>query len=160
ERPLALFAPPIDVRALLQRAGTAGPLVAAASGAAYSIPNLRFSYLIDQARSVTDNVIRLGGALLGALERKDEEALARLRVAKEPQLLTLTSQLRQQQIDAIAQQRLSLEAARASAVARRDHFSQLIEDGLLPTEIAQIVSLAIAGGLTGISTILRTAAAV
>jgi hypothetical protein len=160
ERPLALFAPPIDVRSLLQRRGAAGPLAATASGAAYPIPNLRFGYLIDQARSVTDNVIRLGGALLGALERKDEEALARLRVAQENQLLNLVSQLRQQQIDAIAKQRLSLEAARESALARQSHYGQLIEDGLLPAEIAQIVSLAVAGGLSVASTVLRTASAI
>jgi hypothetical protein len=160
ERPLALFAPPIDIRSLIQRQGAAGQLAVTASGAAYPIPNLRFAYLIDQARSVTENVIRLGGELLGALERKDEEALARLRVTQENQLLTMTTQLRQQQIEVIAQQRLGLEAARSSAVARQEHFGDLISGGLLPAEIAQIVYLLTAGTLTGVSTVLRTASAI
>jgi hypothetical protein len=159
-RPLALFAPPIDIRSLIQRQGAAGQVAATPSGAAYPIPNMRFAYLIDQAKTVTDNVIRLGGALLGALERKDEEALARLQVTQENQVLNLNTRLRQQQIDAIAQQRLAIEAARSSAQARKDHYRNLIDQGLLPAEIAQIAYLFVSGTLSGVSTILRTASAI
>jgi Tc toxin complex TcA C-terminal TcB-binding domain/Neuraminidase-like domain/Salmonella virulence plasmid 28.1kDa A protein len=160
ERPLALFAPPIDVRSLLQRRGAAGQIGVTASGAPYPIPNLRFAYLIDQARNAAENAIRLGGALLAALERKDGEALARLQVAQQTQVLSLSTVLRQQQIEATVQQRTALEMGRSSALARQTHYRELIAQGLLPEEIAQIALLITAGTLSAVTTVLRTAAAI
>lgn len=160
ERSLALFAPAIDPAALIAGLGAGGTLGAGASGASYPVPNYRFAYLISVARSITDQVARLGAGLLNALERKDAEAMARLQLSNEAQLLSLGTQIKEQTIVQAQDQIEGLIQARAGAEARQTHFSALIAAGLLPTEVAQQVTLGFAGGFQIASSVLGAAAAV
>jgi hypothetical protein len=160
ERSLALFAPAIDPAALIAGLGAGGTLGAGASGASYPVPNYRFAYLISVARSITDQVARLGAGLLNALERKDAEAMARLQLSNEAQLLSLGTQIKEKTIVQVQDQIDGLTEARAGAQARQTHFTALIDAGLLPTELAQEVTLGIAGGFQMASSVLGAAAAV
>jgi hypothetical protein len=159
-RTLALFAPPNDPHAFLQSFGGSGSTVGGAGYSAYPIANYRFNHLIGLARTMADNVQRLGAGLLTALEKKDAEALAQLRVTQEAQILDLSIQVREDEITQLGQVAQSLQQARAGASARASHYGSLLETGFLPTEDAQI-GMVIAAGVTGtIAGVLKTAAAI
>ena len=160
ERALALFAPPVGVRSQIAAYGAAGTAGGVAGLAGGPIPAFRFSQLIAYARSLTEDVIRLGSSLLAALERKDAEALATLQVTQEGRVLGLTSTVRQQQLDLIDQQRTSIQAARDSAAYRRDYYQGLIGSGYSLTEIAQVGALMAGMAAQGASTFMKWASAI
>ncbi|MCH4564160.1 neuraminidase-like domain-containing protein [Halomonas sp. EGI 63088] len=159
-RTLALFAPPLDPAALIAGLGSGGDIGGGAPPAPYPIPNYRFGYLVSVAKSLTDQVTRLGTGLLAALERKDAEALARLQLTNEAQLLSLGTEIKETTITQIEEQIASLMDARAGAEERQSHYTDLIDAGLLPTEVAQETTLGIAGGFKMGASILGAAASV
>src|SRR3546814_2058317 len=109
---------------------------------------------------MADNVQRLGAALLTALEKKDAEALAKLQVTQQAYILDLTLQVREDEISQLGQMADSLQQARASAETRETHFTELLDEGFLPTEEGQI-AMVVAAGVTGtIAGVLQTAAAI
>jgi len=159
-RPLALFAPPLNPRAVIQAFGAAGTSMPFGLFADAPIPPFRFGYLISQAKSVLGDVTRLGASLLSALQQKDTEALAQLRLTQEAALLNLNLLVRQQAVAQVDAQRDALTESRAGADARRKHYQDLIDAGLLPQEITQVVMIGVATAFSTISTILKTAAAI
>jgi hypothetical protein len=159
-RALALFAPPIDVRSVVAAYGAAGAAGGVRGLAGGPIPALRFSQLIAYAKSLTEDVIRLGSSLLSALERKDAEALATLQVTQEGRVLDLTSTIRRQQLDLAGQQRQTIQAARDSAAYRSDYYQGLISAGYNTAEAAQIAYLVAGLAAQGVSTIVKTASAI
>ncbi len=160
ERPLALFAPPLDPRALIQSFAAGGGALGAAAPGATPVPAYRFTYLVAQARSLVSDVMQLGSSLLAALERRDAEQLEMLRVTQAAKLLNLLTTIKEQQIAEIDAQGDSLQQSLAGATERKQHYDQLITAGLLPEEVAQIVSLGLAGIFNVIGTGLKTAAAI
>jgi hypothetical protein len=82
-RQLPLFAPPIDP-GMLARAVAAGVDISAISeGSAPGVAPVRFSVLLQKAIEMAQEVRSLGGQLLAALEKKDNEALGVLRARHE-----------------------------------------------------------------------------
>lgn len=160
ERRLALFAPPIDVRGLVAAYGAGGVVGGLAGPSAVPIPNLRFTQIVAYARSLTEDVVRLGSALLSALERRDAEALATLQLTQEGRVLELTGAIRRQQIDLVARQREALTAARESAAHRGEYYRDLISAGLNGNEIGQFAMLAGQALTQSVSAAVRTAAAI
>src|SRR6185436_5402327 len=73
------------------------------------LPLYRFNVLLQKANEVCGDVKALGSALLAALEKKDAEALARLRQSHEIRLLEAVKSVRESQIDEAKQ---NLEAAK------------------------------------------------
>src|SRR3546814_1348609 len=86
---------------------------------------------------MADNVQRLGAALLTALEKKDAEALAKLQVTQQAYILDLTLQVREDEISQLGQMADSLQQARASAETRETNFTELLDEGFLPTAEGQ-----------------------
>ena len=76
ERPLALFAPPIDPGALVRAAAAGLDISTILAGQGAPLPNYRFHILAQKATELTQQVSALGTALLAALEKRDAEALA------------------------------------------------------------------------------------
>jgi len=159
-RQLALFAPPIDPRALLASFGSAGTISGGATGMPYPIPNYRFSYLSQLAHSLADQVARFGAGLLSALDRQDAEALSALSLTQQASLLQLTTQVKEQAILQIQNQASALQDGKNSAIARQQHYSTLIDDGMLREEIAEMALMGTAAITTGVSSVLGAAAAV
>lgn len=98
ERTLALFAPPIDPGALV-RATAAGLSVADLLAALNApLPFYRFNSMITKATELTQLVSSLGNAILSALEKRDSEALQRLRSDQEIRVLNAVRAIKEQQI--------------------------------------------------------------
>src|SRR5687768_12339453 len=88
-RQLPLFEPPIDP-ALLARAAAAGLSPAEIGGMlAAPVPPVRFTFLVQKAAEICQEVKSLGNALLNAMEKEDNEALAILRARHERTILGL-----------------------------------------------------------------------
>ena len=98
-RQLPLFEPPIDP-ALLVRARAAGLSIGAVlSEISVSLPNYRFSVMLQKANELVGEVRNLGAGLLSALEKRDAEALSTLRSGQELRLLQAIRDIRKKQID-------------------------------------------------------------
>ncbi|MGH1340085.1 MAG: neuraminidase-like domain-containing protein [Nannocystales bacterium] len=142
-RQLALFEPPIDP-ALLVRARAAGldpgDLVA---GSGAGMPVYRYRAVLRSALELCGDVRALGGALLTTLEKRDGEALSRLRVVHEGAVLTRMQDVRRKQVDESVAQLAALEKARASADARASFYGS--RSRVSPKELLQIEQSVSAG---------------
>ncbi|MEV7099475.1 neuraminidase-like domain-containing protein [Amycolatopsis sp. NPDC051045] len=76
---LALFSPPIDPGALVRAAAAGLDISAFLAGLGAPPPHYRFTTMTQKAAELTQQVAGLGSELLVALEKKDAEALTRLR---------------------------------------------------------------------------------
>lgn len=79
ERSLALFAPPIDPGMLVRAAAAGLDLSAVLAGVNAPMPFYRFTVFAQKASELAMEVRSLGISLLQALEKKDVEAMSRLR---------------------------------------------------------------------------------
>ncbi len=123
-RQLPLFSPPIDP-ALLARATAAGVDVGAViSGLEQPLPLVRFSFLIQKATEICQEVKSLGNQLLSAMEKEESEALSVLRAKHERAILELTEQVRYAQWQEAIKSREALEKSLASAVLRYIYYER------------------------------------
>jgi len=144
-RPMALFDPPIDPD-LLVRAAAAGVDLDTVGAYAPAGP-YRFQVAVAKALELTAEVRALGTALLGALERRDGEQLARLRSGQELIMLDALREVRQKQLAEAQQSRLALQRSQDIATARRQHYQDLIAAGQTPGETQQLQLLEAAARL-------------
>jgi hypothetical protein len=125
-RQLPLFEPPIDP-ALLVRAAAAGVDISAAlSDAGAPLPIYRFNTLVGKAKELAAEVKSLGSALLGALESRDGERLALLRLTTEMAVQDAVDAVRTEQVREATLQIESQHKARAQAEARFLHYQRLL----------------------------------
>ncbi|MFG3092814.1 neuraminidase-like domain-containing protein [Streptomyces antibioticus] len=87
EVPQALFSPPIDPGALARAIAGGTSVSEFAAGLGAPLPHHRFTVLARKAAELTSRVGALGTELLGILERRDAEALTRMRADHEIALL-------------------------------------------------------------------------
>jgi len=157
-QPLPLFEPPIDPMSLVKAAASGNNVLDVASLTQPVIPAYRFSYMVEQAKSLTNTVIQLGNNLLSVLERNDAEGLALLQSTNELNILNLTTLVKQQQIQELQDQLEGLQQSLQSAQYRQDYYSQSLSAGLNAFEIsdlalrsAAIIPQAVAIGINGVS---------
>ncbi|MFK8103706.1 MAG: LamG-like jellyroll fold domain-containing protein [Saprospiraceae bacterium] len=132
---LALFQPPIDPNQLIAAQAMGGSATSAAANMATDLPVYRFSFLIREVKNLIGQLNSFGGALLSALEKKDAETLSVLRATNELNILNLTTLVKQNQIDQLAQTKLDLQASLDSAQQRVDTYGQYLDDGLSANEL-------------------------
>ncbi|MFT7307322.1 MAG: hypothetical protein ACI9P7_002595, partial [Candidatus Azotimanducaceae bacterium] len=137
-RQLALFQPPIDPRQLIRAMAAGGDITSGASLLAAPVPHYRFSTMIQQAKSVTNTLIQLGSALLSALEKKDAEQLNLLRSAHEKAILSLTTRVKEKQIDDARTNLDSLTASLEGAELRQKHYTNLAAQKLIKEETSSL----------------------
>lgn len=133
-RQLALFQPPIDPSKLVQALASGGSVAGAAAQAIAAVPHHRFSVMLRHARSMTETVIQLGGALLSALEKEDAEALNLLHTTEEQAILKLSRTVQDAQIEDAEHSIAALKESRSGAQTRIDHFQGLIDTGQIESE--------------------------
>jgi hypothetical protein len=145
-RKLALFEPPIDP-ALLVRAAAAGlSLGDAIAGLSARRPYYRFTFMVTKALDFASDVRSLGAALLSALEKRDAEALSKLRASHE---VAMSRQMRAVLEDRIKEAGFAisgLDAELDRAVSDALHYDTLISLGDLPEEREELTKLAQAHG--------------
>jgi hypothetical protein len=122
-RQLPLFEPPIDP-ALLVRATAAGVDLDSvlndtpASGSPY-----RYATLFASAIAAASDVRSLGERMLAALQRRDEDALERLRAGNETALVSLVQRVREAQVIEAQRAREAVEQSLEAVQARIDYYS-------------------------------------
>ncbi|ASW53869.1 hypothetical protein [Plantactinospora sp. KBS50] len=120
---LALFAPPIDPGALVRAAAAGMSVSAFLAGLGAPLPNYRFRVLAQRATELVGYAGELGDRLLAALEKRDAEALARLRAGHE---ISLLDAVRQVKLAAIAEAEgniAALELSRKVIEERQSYYS-------------------------------------
>jgi hypothetical protein len=147
KRELSLFAPEIDP-GLLVRMRVAGlTLEDVLDSTTGNLPPYRFLYLIDRARALASSLSSVGTALSNAFEKRDVEALNRLRVVQQQNLTRMTTQVRRWEVQTAEEALSSLEAQIAGAEYRRDFFQGLIDEGRTGREFAQSAARHLASGV-------------
>ncbi|XXY16217.1 neuraminidase-like domain-containing protein [Sorangium sp. So ce216] len=140
-RTLPLFEPPIDPMLLVQARALGVDLTTVLSEA--SSPRLPYRFQVVHAKAVElcGAVSGLGAALLAAMEKKDGEAIARLRSGHEVELLAAVREIKAQQVKEAQATVASLERSHETARLRRDHYAGLprisaAEQGALAMSVA------------------------
>ncbi|MCK6526409.1 hypothetical protein L6R50_02200 [Myxococcota bacterium] len=146
-RPLALFDPPIDPGALVRAVAGGAGIASALAALNAPVPAFRYGVMVARAKELCGEVRAFGAALLAALEKKDAEALARLRSSHELALLDAVAEVRKLQVDEARKGIEAIKAARGLAEARQAHFQGLMDGGLSDLETAQLASMVTAGTL-------------
>lgn len=154
-RSLPLFQPPIDP-AMLVRAAAAGLDIGTVAGTADTQPgHYRFSVMLGRAQALAGSVKALGQALLGALEKRDAEALALLRQGHEAALLVAMKGVREQQLSEAESNLAATKKSKEMTKLRHDYYDKLISKGWLASEIAATLltdlSVAMDSGIVSIA---------
>jgi hypothetical protein len=123
-RQLPLFAPPIDP-ALLAKSVAAGLDVSAiVAGLNAPMPLIRFNLLLQKATEICQEVKALGAALLAAMEKEDNEALAILRAHHEKLVLSLTESIKYAQWQEAIKAKEGLVVSLENAVQRYKYYEK------------------------------------
>jgi hypothetical protein len=159
-RDLALFAPEINPRLLVQMEAAGLTLEDVLGANSGNLPPYRFTYLIEKAKQYTSTVQGFGSALLSALEKKDIEQLTNLRTVHEQNILQLTRQVKQWEIDAETQSLQALERQKESVTYRQGYYQGLIDEGLTSWERTEQVARHASSGLRTSAAVLDTLASI
>ncbi|WP_437935494.1 neuraminidase-like domain-containing protein [Sorangium sp. So ce341] len=124
-RTLPLFEPPIDPMLLVQARALGVDLATVLNEASSPRLPYRFQVLHAKAMEFCSAVAGLGAALLAAMEKKDGEAIARLRSGHELELLAAVREIRAQQVKEAQANLAALERSHELAKLRRDHYAGL-----------------------------------
>lgn len=123
-RQLPLFEPPIDP-ALLAKAAAAGLDVAGVvAGLNQPLSPVRFTILLQKAVEICQEVKSLGGQLLSAIEKEDNEALAILRAKHERSVLALADAVKYAQWQESIKSREGLEQSLQNSMERYVYFER------------------------------------
>ncbi|NER88851.1 hemopexin repeat-containing protein [Moorena sp. SIO3A2] len=160
KQPLPLFQPPIDPMALVRAVAGGGGIGGAIAGLSVAVPHYRFNFMLNKARELVGKLNQFGGDLLGAIEKKDSEALSLLQNRHEKEILEVTSRIKEAQLNDALENLKSLEENKRSAEGQLEHYNELINSGLLSSEQAQIGAMETAKDLHLASAILKTSASV
>jgi hypothetical protein len=151
----SLFGPPIDPN-LLVRATAAGlDLAGVLDDISTPLPYYRYATMSAKARELIGEVKSFGAALLSALEKRDAEALARLRSGHEMSVLTAERDVRVQQVNDAQYAVAALQQSQQIASEKELYYtsrtfmndgetthSLLAADALRQQEIAQMIDMA------------------
>lgn len=157
-QPLLLFEPPINPMDLVQAVARGVSLGQLVSGLAVNVPHYRFEFLAARAQGLAQKLSQYGSELLATLEKKDAEALNQMQTQQEGNILKMTIDMYQAQIDEAEQAILNLEESQHSAQQRIQLYQTWIANGMLPEEINQINLLIAATAAQYAGSVLKIAA--
>ncbi|MDQ1053860.1 peptidoglycan hydrolase-like protein with peptidoglycan-binding domain [Arthrobacter sp. SORGH_AS 212] len=122
-RQLPLFEPPIDPALLVRAAAMGIDLSSVLNPASAKGSPYRYATLFESARSCAEDVRALGERMLAILERRDADALERLRSGNEVAQETLVQRVREAQVLEAQRAREALENSTEAIQLRIDHYS-------------------------------------
>jgi hypothetical protein len=158
-RQLPLFQPPINPLDLVKAAAAGGNAQATAQTKPDYCP-YRFKTTLESARRLTATLTALGQELLGALEKKDAEALSAMQNSQAGQILDMTTQIKQERIKELEAGVAALTESKAGAQNRLDHYSGLIEKGISVYEEVHLVAMEEALIFNLLATVTKTASSI
>jgi hypothetical protein len=126
---LALFQPPANPLLLIEAEAEGIDPGSVLADVSAPLPNYRFSHLIQRAAELASTCQAFGRQFLDALEKNDAEGLALLRATQETQILTLMTDMKQQQVTEAQANVTALSASRAVAVTRYNYYQLLLGAG-------------------------------
>jgi hypothetical protein len=135
---LPLYDPPIDPALLVRAAAEGLDVNAIVSGLNQPLPLVRFRFLIAKAVEICQAVQSLGASLLAAMEKQDNESIARLRSQHESILLGLSKMIKYSQSQDATKARQAIEQTYNNAVQRFTYYQQLL--GRKPGDITKDMS--------------------
>lgn len=94
------------------------------------MPNYRFYYLLQKALELCAELKSMGNAFLSAKEKKDAEALSKLRAGHESTMHNLVMEVKKQQLEEAGKSLDALQQNRKSPVYRLQHYLKLIGEDL------------------------------
>lgn len=157
-RQLALFEPPLNPMMLVRAAASSGGIAQALNYNDTQVPLYRFTYIIEQAKSLAASLSQLGQSLLSALEKKDSEDLALLHSTQQSEILNLTTIIKNNQIQQLQQSVSAMQYALDQAQNTQNYYNGLISGGLSVGEITNLAAMAEALTFNVGASILKTAA--
>jgi hypothetical protein len=123
-RQLPLFDPPIDPALLAKAAASGLDISAVVGGLNQPLPLVRYASLSAKASELCQQVNALGAALLGAIEKQDNEALAILRAQHETDTLTRAESTKYAAYQDAVKAREGLAQSLANAAARHAYYER------------------------------------
>ncbi|MBL6448467.1 hypothetical protein JMN32_19295 [Fulvivirga sp. 29W222] len=159
-RQLALFQPPIDPMQLIKASMSGRDITSVVSALVPEVPAYRFSTVLGMAKNVTSTLVQLGGSLLSSLEKKDTEDLSLLRITQEQNVNNMVLNVREQQWEQASANLSALQEGLKSAQARLAHYTGLIEEGLIPTEILNIIATTVANYLNLAGSVMKMSSSI
>ncbi len=151
KQPLQLFQPPVDPMAVVQAIGSGASAGAALNPNSVAVPHYRFNVMVMKAHDLLFTLTRFGGELLGALEKKDAEALGTLHSKQEGVILNMTREIKVKQLEEVEESLKALRASEKNAKDRKKHYEQLLEKGMLPLEKGQLAMMSLGAITQGIA---------
>ncbi len=133
-RKMPLFEPPIDPALLVKAAAQGLSIASVLNDLNTSMPNYRFYYLLQKALELCNELKSLGGALLSAFEKKDNETIALIRSKHENVMNSLMMEIKKKQLEEAQKNLESLEQNRKAPEERMKYYLQLtgMDESLLP----------------------------
>jgi len=122
ERQLPLFQPPIEPGMLVRAVAAGVDISSALHDLEISMPNYRFRVLLNKAIDLCNSVKSLGVAFLSALEKRDVEELAKLRMGQKDMDLRSIKEHRIKEAKEIL---ASLEIAKEIEQKRKNHLGDM-----------------------------------
>lgn len=159
QRALALFEPPLDPRAVVRATSAGQHGLAVATQRQPVFPPYRFSFVLGLAKDLVGQLVTLGASLLSAIERQDAEQLSLVRQSQELAILNMTTLVRERQIEELLATKAALGIGLANAKFRSAYYQELLDRGLSPAEVLNIVMMVVSNVSTIASSVTRGVAA-
>ena len=130
----SMFGERIDPEVLVRATALGVDLRSASSDLHAPLPQYRFPVLLQKASELCADVRGFGAALLSAWEKKDAEALARMRSGHELNLLDRVQEVKKQQVEDAKRGWEALQKSRELISSRRAYYAKAFNDFTNPGE--------------------------
>ncbi|MFD6161348.1 neuraminidase-like domain-containing protein [Nocardia sp. NPDC060256] len=155
-RQLAAFGSVIDPMVLVRAAASGADLSTVLDDVSAPLPHYRFGPMLAKSKELAAEVESFGAALLAALEKRDVEALARLRSSHEKAMLDAVKTVKAQQVTEASDALEAARKARAIAQGKLDYYAS--RDFMNGWEITHTVMAGLGLLVQGVSGGIRIAA--
>lgn len=137
-RKLPLFEPPIDPALLAKAAAQGISIASVVNDLNTPMPNYRFYYLLQKALELCNELKSLGGSMLAAIEKKDNETISLIRARHEGTMNNLVMEIKKLQLEEAQKSLDSLLQNRKAPEARMKYYLQLIGEDEMKIPTADI----------------------
>ncbi|MEP7107399.1 MAG: neuraminidase-like domain-containing protein [Ferruginibacter sp.] len=125
-RSLALFEPPIDPAALVSALSQGLSIGDALGDLNAPLPFYRFTFMVQKAIEMCNDIRGIGNNLLSVMEKHDAEELAAIRATHEKELLKLIKTVKELQAQEAEEQKKSILKTRDVTAKRLEYYESLL----------------------------------